>query len=139
MATRPVRKSFNERRKLSLNEFRQQVIEAQSQLASLFLEMPNGEEYEIPHPMLIGDDAQKRLEVVQSGEDLDKDDKGETIYPPKIDGKLAEPLTIRTARALLGDEGHAKFIAAGGHSNDITLAWQMLVREQKEIAEADPK
>src|SRR6201993_5547292 len=139
MAGRPkAKKSFTERRVLALDEFRKQVIEAQSQLSSIWLETEDGE-FEIPHPMLISDEAQKRLEVVQSLEDLDKDDDGNPGYPAKIDGKLGEPLTIRPARALLGPEDHARFIAAGGHSNDITLAWQMLVKEQNELAEADPK
>lgn len=138
MAARP-QKSFAERRKLALSDFRDQVIEAQSQLSSLVLVMPDGETtFEIPHPMLISDEAQKRLEVVQTGEDLDKDDEGKFKEPAQINGKRAEPLVIRTARALLGND-HEKFIAAGGNSNDITLAWQWLVREQKEIAEADPK
>lgn len=136
MADRP---NFNERRKLALKDFRQQAIEAQSQLASLFLEMPNGEEFEVPHPMLISDEAQKRLELVQTGEDLDKDNKGNVKEPPTVGGKRAEPLVIRTAKALLGDDEHAKFVAAGGHSNDITLAWQMLVAEQKDALAADPK
>lgn len=137
MASRP---SFTQRRKLALAEFRDQVIEAQSQLSSLFLEMPNGEEYEIPHPMLINDDAQVRLERVQGFQDLDRDKKtGEVLDPPKVNGKLADPYSIRLARALLGDEEHAKFIAAGGHSNDVTLAWQMLVQEQTDNLEADPK
>lgn len=136
MATRP---SFNERRKLALADFRDQVIEQNSQLSSLFLVMPNGEEYEIPHPMLVSDDAQTRLEKVQSGLDLDRDEKGEIADPPTIKKKPAEPYTIRVAKALLGDDAHKKFIAAGGHSNDVTLAWQMLVKEHKETAEADPK
>lgn len=138
MAGRP-RSNFSQRRKLALDDFRQQVIEAESQIASLVLTMPDKTEFEIPHPMLISDESQKRLEIVQSGEDLDKDEDGNFVHPARIDGKLAEPLTIRTARALMGDEAHARFIAAGGHSNDITLAWQMLVREQQEAEEADPK
>ena len=138
MAGRPS-KSMTERRKLSLDDFRQQVIESKSQLSSIVLETEAGE-FEIPHPMLISDEAQKRLEIVQGGEDLDKDkETGQPVYPPKIGNKPAEPLTIRTARALLGDEDHKRFIAAGGHSNDITLAWEMLVQEQKELAQADPK
>ncbi len=136
MADRP---SFNERRKLALADFREQVIEQNSQLSSLFLEMPNGEEYEIPHPMLVSDDAQTRLERVQSGLDLDRDENGVVIDPPTIKKKPAEPYTIRVAKALLGDDAHKKFIAAGGHSNDVTLAWQMLVKEHKETSEADPK
>jgi len=131
--------NFNQRRKMALSDFRDQAIEAQSQLSSLFLTMPNGEEFEIPHPMLISDDAQKRLEVVQAGEDLDKDASGKVVVPHMVKGKLAEPMVIRTARALLGDAEHKKFIAAGGHSNDVTLAWQMLVDENKAAVEGDPK
>jgi hypothetical protein len=89
--------------------------------------------------MLISDDAQKRLEVVQSGDDLDKNSDGSLVLPHRVKGKLAEPMVIRTAKALLGDADHKRFVAAGGHSNDITLAWQMLVEEQKEISESDPK
>lgn len=139
MATRPAaRKSFTERRKLSLDEFRQQVIEAQSQLSSIVLVADNGEEFEVPHPMLISDDAQRRIEIVQNQQDLDRDKEGNVKFPYEIDGKLADPVTIRTARALLGDD-HKRFVDAGGHSNDITLAWGMLVKEQKEIEDADPK
>lgn len=138
MAARP-RTNFNERRKLALADFRQQVIESQSQLSSLILLGNNDEEFEVPHPMLVSDEAQKRLEAVRGFQDLDKDEKGEIKDPPQVKGKPAEPMVIRQARALLGDEEHKKFIAAGGHSNDITLAWQMLVEEQNEIAEADPK
>lgn len=136
MATRP---SFNERRKLALADFREQVIESNSQLSSLFLEMPNGEEFEIPHPMILSDEVQTRLERVQSGLDLDRDEKGEIKVPATVNGKSADPYTIRVARALLGADVHKKFIAAGGHSNDVTLAWQMLVKEHKEHSENDPK
>ena|SRR5690242_8025209 len=136
MATRP---SFNERRKLALADFREQAIEQNSQLSSLFLEMPNGEEFEIPNPMLLSDEAQTRVGRVQNLYDLDRDEKDEIRQPPTIKGKPAEPYTIRVARALLGEEAHKKFIAAGGHSNDITLAWQVLVREHEARLENDPK
>jgi len=126
-------------RKLALDAFREQAVEAQSQIASLVLEMPNGEEFTIPHPMLVSDEAQRRLEAVQAGDDLDRDENGAILDPPRINGKPAEPLAIRTARALMGDEEHARFVAAGGHSNDVTLAWQMLVREQEALQAADPK
>ncbi|BCP41430.1 hypothetical protein MINTMi27_15230 [Mycobacterium intracellulare] len=138
MAARPLN-SFAERRKMALDQFREQVIESQSQLSSVTLQMPNGEEYEIPHPMLIPDEAQTRLEIVQGFRDLDRDADGEIKDPPTVKGKPAEPIAIRIAKALLGEAEHKKFIAAGGHSNDITLAWQMLSEEHKELAEADPK
>jgi hypothetical protein len=137
MADRP---NFNERRKLALADFRQQVIEAQSQLSSLTLVMPDGvTEFEIPHPMLISDEAQKRIEIVQTFRDLDRDKAGEVKDPPQVGGKPADPFVIRFARALLGDGDHAMFVEAGGHSKDVELAWQMLTEEQAEIAESDPK
>lgn len=139
MAARTARKPFNERRKLSLSDFRQQAIEAQSQLASMILVADNDEEFEIPHPMLISDDAQHNLNRVQSGDDLDKDEAGEILEPFRIDGKFPEPLSTRIARALLGAEEHARFIAAGGHSHDVSLAWNEMVKEQKELLEQDPK
>jgi|SRR6185503_16250925 len=136
MAERP---SFTERRKLALADFREQALEQESQMSSLFLEMPNGEEFEIPHPMLVSDEAQTRLEKVQRLLDLDRNKNGEIKDPPTIDNKPADPYAIRVARALLGDDAHGRFVAAGGHSNDITLAWQMLVKEHKDRAESDPK
>lgn len=136
MAEKP---SFNERRKLALADFREQVMEQNSQMSSLFLEMPNGDEFEIPHPMLVSDEAQERLERVQGLYDLDRDKSGEIKDPPTINNKPAPPYSVRVARALLGDDEHAKFVAAGGHSNDITLAWKMLVQEHKDRVEADPK
>lgn len=136
MAEKP---SFNERRKLALADFREQVMEQNSQMSSLFLEMPNGDEFEIPHPMLVSDEAQERLERVQGLYDLDRDKTGEIKDPPTINNKPAPPYSVRVARALLGDDEHAKFVAAGGHSNDITLAWKMLVQEHKDRVEADPK
>jgi hypothetical protein len=136
MANRP---SFAERRKLSLKDFREQALESQSQLSSMTLVADNNEEFEIPHPMMISDEAQRRLELVQSGEDLDKDKDGKPVFPARIKGKFPEPLSARFARALLGDEEHKRFIAAGGHSHDVELAWEMLVKEHKETEEKDPK
>jgi len=89
--------------------------------------------------MLVSDEAQRRLEAVQAGDDLDHDENGAILDPPRINGKPVEPLAIRTARALMGDKEHARFVAAGGHSNDVTLAWQMLVREHEALQAADPK
>lgn len=139
MAGRPARKSFTERRELALSDFREQVIEAQGQLSSLVLVADGGEKFEIPHPMMLSDDAQKRVETVQAYRDLDRDENDEIKVPLKIDGELADPLVIRFARALLGEEEHARFIAAGGHSHDVELAWLKLSGEQKELMEADPK
>jgi hypothetical protein len=133
------RKPFAERRRLSLADFREQALEAQGQMASITLEGKDGETFEIPHPMLVPDEAQKRLEIVQAYEDLDKDKDGRFVEPPTINKKRAEPFTIRLAKALLGEDEHKRFVAAGGNSNDVSLAWTFLSQEHKERAEADPK
>lgn len=138
MAGRP-RKSFAERREFALSEFREQVIDARGHLLSIRLKGDSGEVFEIPHPMSISDEVQKRIERVQAGLDLDRDEKGEPVFPLKVNGEPAEPLVVRSAKALLGDDLHARFIADGGHSNDVILAWEHLSESQEKLLESDPK
>lgn len=126
-------------KRLALAEFREQAVEAQSQLSSLILECDGGKEFEIPHPLLVDDETQARFEAFQAGDGLDRDDDGNLVIPHKINGVLAEPIVIRSAKAILGPEKHAEFIAAGGHSNDVTLAWNMLAEQVKEQEADDPK
>lgn len=131
---------FKARRKMGLEAFREQALEAQGLIASIELDMPDGgESFVIPHPLTVDDETQARLEAVQTGKDLDKDEDGTFKYPLSIDGVEAEPLPIRTAKALLGDEKHAEFLRRGGHSNDVNLAWNWMAEEQKKALESDPK
>lgn len=134
MANRQERRT----RKYKLGEFRKQAIEATGQLSSIELEGDNAETFEVPHPLLVDDETQKRIELFQSGDELDKDEDGRIKEPHRIGDKLADPAVIRSARAILGDEEYARFTAAGGHANDITLAWQELVRNTKDRIEEDP-
>jgi len=143
-------------RRFSAADFREQALEAQSQIASIILIGPNdGQDYVIPHPLTIDDEAQERLEAFQRGDGLDretllgedgkplKDVVGEPLTrikePHQIDGKILESVSARTAKAILGEEEHEKFLAAGLRSNDITLAWNYMVDEAKRRQDADPK
>jgi len=121
------------RRHMKTSELREQAIEALGQAPYIDLETDNADvTVRVWHPLLVDDDAQVRLERFNQGEDLDKDKSGEVKIPHRIDGKLADPQNIRSARAILGDEQHALFVANGGHSNDIQLAWNEMVRAHDE-------
>ena len=124
-------------RRIKTEELRAQAIEALGQTAYLEIETPDGQVFEVPHPLLVDDPTQARYEALQAGADLDKDEDGNIIVPNKIKGKQPEPFVVRQARAILGDAEHKKFILAGGNSNDISLAWNEMVREQQEIREDD--
>ena len=154
MANRAARRA--NQKKFKLEEFRDQAIEAMSQVSSILLECDDGYVAEIPHPMLVDDDAQERIEKFQRGEGLDrepvidpdtgeqlKDTAGEPLTrikdPHQIGGVVCDPISTRSARAILGDEAHVEFLNHGGHSNDVTLAWQWMVAEHKKQVETDPK
>lgn len=126
-------------RKFKLAAFREHAIESRSQLAGITLEAEDGSEHYIPHPLAVDDETQERIEAFQRGDGLDRDENGRIKEPHQIKKKPADSPTIRSAKAILGDEKHKAFIAAGGHSNDVTLAWQMMVEEHKERESSDPK
>lgn len=105
------------RRELSLDEFRDQAMDAIGQAPGVTLRLGNDETVTIPHPMLIDDQRQVEIDKAQ-------DDDGD------------ESQTIRFARAVLGPEQHEKFLAGGGNSNDVTLAWAWM---SKTAEEAGPK
>jgi len=138
------------RRSMKVSELREQAIEAMNQTPYMDVEVGEGakaEVFRVWHPLLQDDEAQKRIDIVNAGEDLDKDEEGRPVN--KIGGKLAENVTIRTARAIMGKEAHARFIKAGGRSSDIQMAWNEMVRQYEEMLDegsadsgedgADPK
>lgn len=135
------------RRAMKTGELREQAIEALDQTPYIDVEADNDEVFRVWHPLLVDDDAQVRIDRFNAGEDLDKDEEGNVKYPNRIKGKLAEPANIRSARAILGPEAHKAFVKAGGHSNDVQLAWNEMVRQHEEdvlgelegILEEDPK
>jgi hypothetical protein len=120
------------RREFDLDAFRDQAIEALGQTPGLKLNMPSGDPVVIPHPMLVSDDRQAQIEHVQRRDDEDRDENGEPNG--KVDGEFV-PWGIRFAKAILGEQEHARFLAAGGSSQDISLAWQYLTDGLKK----DPK
>jgi len=153
MANRAERRA---QKKWKVEDFREQAIEAMGQTASIVLEVPGSDEvFEVPHPLAMDDDMQARVEAFQRGDGLDrepvldldgtplKDASGEPVTrvkdPHQIKGKMLEPVSVRPARVILGEEVHARFIAAGGRSNDVSLAWQYMVEQTKERQETDPK
>ena len=136
MASR--RNNNSNKRRFSPEALRETAIEAQGQLAGVELEAGD-EVFLIPHPLMLDDDAQERLERFQASADLDRDENGELVVPFKINGELAEPATTRMAKAVMGEESHARFVAAGGHSNDVQLAWNYMVVEYQRAEADDPK
>lgn len=145
-------------RKWKVEEFRTQAFEAKSTFSHIELEVGEDEDAEVfavPNPLALDDETQTRVEKFQRGDGLDRDvlhDEdgkplisvtGEQITrikePHQIDGVIQDPVSVRSARAILGDEVHARFIAKGGRSSDVTLAWEYMVNQVKERVEADPK
>lgn len=129
------------RRSMKVNELRDQAIEALNQTPYIDIEVESGELFRVWHPLLTDDAGQVRIDRVNTGEDTDKDDNGNPLMPARIKGKLAEPYNIRTARAILGEVDHKRFLEAGGRSNDVQLAWTEMTREYKDYLDedADPK
>lgn len=122
------------RRTMKTSELREQAIEALDQTPYIDLAGDNDENVvvRIWHPLLVDDATQLRLERFHSNADVDKDEAGEIKYPITIGGKPAEPANIRSAKAILGDVEHKRFLKAGGHSNDVQLAWNEMVRVHEE-------
>lgn len=154
MATNRAERRAQKRWKVE--EFRAQAIEALGQTASVFLEVPDSEEvFEVPHPLSMDDVTQARVEAFQRGDGLDREPvidsegvplmgtNGEPVTrikePHQIDGVILEPLSVRSARTILGEDVHARFIAAGGRSNDVSLAWQYMVEQTSKRQADDPK
>lgn len=96
------------RSRMKLSEMRAQASESMGVEPGVELEMEDGSVFHIPSPMLLDDDRQEALNALG--------DKGDAIS---------------TAKAILGEEQHLEFLAAGGHSNDVSLAWGMLTEEAR--------
>lgn len=143
-------------RKWKVEEFRDQAFEAKSTLSHIELELAEGKTFSVPNPLALDDVTQKRIESFQRGDGLDRetildDDTKEPLLsivgqpitrikePHQIKGKVLDPVSVRSARAILGDEVHAEFIAAGGRSSDVTLAWEYMANEIKVRSDEDPK
>ncbi|MDF3280924.1 hypothetical protein [Gordonia sp. N1V] len=121
---------------MSLDEFEETATDALGSTPGLKINLANGDFITIPHPLLVSDETQERIERVQRRDDLDPKpmvedpETGQLVPDPAardlIDGEPAPVFNVRFALALLGDEAHARFLAAGGSSNKVLLAWQYL-------------
>lgn len=154
-ANRAERRAESKQRKWKVDEFRAQAFEAKSTLGHIELELDNGTTLVIPNPLALDDVTQARVEKFQRGDDLDRDklvdDDGKPLLsvtgeqitrikePHQVDGVILDPVSIRSARAILGDEAHDEFIANGGRSSDVTLAWEYMVNQVKDRQDEDPK
>lgn len=140
MATRS--KNDVQKRRFKAREFGEQKIEALGETPYIELECSDGAIIMIRHPMRLDDDALARFELADEVLDraplLDpngeprRDEAGDVmtriVMPHHIDGKLAEPLVIRQARALLGEADHRRLLADGLSSVEIVDMWQDLSR-----------
>lgn len=134
---------------MKTTELREQAIEALNQTPYIDVETDDEQVFRVWHPLLVDDDAQARIDRFNANEDLDKDDDGDVVYPYRVKTKLADPPSVRSARAILGPDVHKAFIKAGGQSNDVQLAWNEMVRQHEEeetilgdlekIGDEDPK
>lgn len=96
-------------RRLKLEEMRNQALDALGMEPGIELELADGEVIVVPNPMLAADDVNEKL----TGGDV-----------------------TEAARAILGDEAHAKLLAGGGSSNDVILAWRLM---SDEVEKRGPK
>lgn len=132
-------------KRLAIKDFEEQALSSLGQAPGYTLILDDESELHIPHPLLVADDRLNEIDAVQSNNDLDHQDivdpdTGETIsvpvVPATIDGKPADAHSVRLARAVLGAAEHKRFLAHGGKSAHIALAWQSL---QAEAESASPK
>lgn len=87
--------------RIKLEEMRRQAADALNTEPCMELELDNGEIVAVPHPLFMADEAQAAVNA--AGAD-----------------------TVAMAKAILGDDVHARFIANGGRSNDVMLAWRLM-------------
>jgi len=93
---------------IKLEDMRAQATESMGMEPGMELEMPDGSTFHVPSPLLLDDDKQATLTALGDKQDA-----------------------ISTAVAILGEETHLEFLAAGGHSNDISLAWALMSEEAR--------
>lgn len=89
--------------RFKLEALREQATESLGASPGYVIELDDGTEVTIPNPMFVDDDTQETIEAADS--------------------------TIDIARAVLGDDTFDKFRAAGGRSNDVAIAWQLMQKE----------
>jgi hypothetical protein len=93
---------------INIAAMRAQATESLGMEPGMELQMENGTIFHIPSPLLLDDDRQDALNALGDKQNA-----------------------INTAKAILGESKHLEFLAAGGHSNDISLAWALMSEEAR--------
>ena len=103
------------RMRVKAREYGEQQLEALGFPARMEFELDDGSIVELVHPWLWSDGVQEAFDGAKT--------------------------SVEIARAILGEEEHARFIAGGGKSNQIPLAIELMRQRHAETAsaETDPK
>jgi hypothetical protein len=91
------------KRRLKLQEMREQATEALGMEPGMDLELDDGSVVTIPNPLFVSEETQVQIEAATGA--------------------------VSSAKAVLGDEEHARLIAGGGTSNDVMMAWRLLAED----------
>jgi hypothetical protein len=114
----------DKQRRVKIREYGAQQLEALGFPSSLEFELDDGSVITLKHPWLWDDKTVAAYEAARA------------------DDRIPE-YNMRIARAALGEEEHARFIAGGGSSNQIVLAIELMKRKRAELADGesddDPK
>lgn len=143
---------------LSAKDARDQAAEDLGFMAGVFVDLGDGEPFEIPNPSLLDPDQQDRYDQLQMDlELLDRhpdpvDEKGKPkigpdglvikgaqMVPHRVDGKRVENYETRLAKALFGDDGYAEFVKSGGRPSQIMVHWSQMRKVMAEREKADTK
>jgi len=101
------------KRRFKLDEMRQQAAEALKTDPGYEIELEDGVVVFIPHPLFADDRVSEEVEKATNA--------------------------VEIAAAVLGEEEHAKFLAAGGRSSDVSLAWALMQHESEDkLADGRP-
>lgn len=125
-------------------DYAAQRFEARGQPTHMDFEADDGTVVRLPHPLCLDDAALARYEAFRAGDGLDREallepdgtprvdtETGQPatriITPHRIGGALAEPVAVRTMRAVLGDAGYEKLNASGLHALLLNDAWERML------------
>lgn len=146
------------RKLLSAKDAREQAAEQLGFMAGVFIDLGDGEPFEIPNPSLLDPDQQDRYDqLLMDLEGLDRHPdpvekdgspklgadgvplKGSIMLPHRKDGVRVENYETRLAKALFGDDDYKRFIAAGGRPSQIGVHWSEMRKVMADREAADKK
>lgn len=145
---------MDSQRRVKALGYGEQRIEALGQTPHIDFQLKDGKTVRLPHPLRLDDEALARVEAFERGDGLDREpivdkdgnpaldpESGQPrtrlIDPPTVDGKPAEPFTVRLMKAVIGEDGYEKLRAHGLSAAELRQIWNEMSTSVK--AEADPK